>query len=150
MFLIDRDEGLRNYLEHLSPSEATDYSLWKATKKLNRPQVVNPPLRYANGHWARSNSEKANLFAEHLASVFKPHPGHNCNHLIVDNQSEINRQIVKFKVREVKDIIKNNINPKKSPGFDLVTAKMLMEVPEIAVRLITYIANAIIYLFITC
>lgn len=143
VLLIDRDEGLRNYLEHLSPTEATDYSLWKATKKLNRPQVVNPPLRYANGHWARSNSEKANLFAEHLANVFKPHPGYHGDNLTVDNQSEINHPIVRFKVREVKDIIQNNINPKKSPGFDLVTAKMVMEVPENTVRLITHIANAI-------
>lgn len=139
----DREDGLRYYLEHLDPTQASDYSLWKATKKLKRPQSVNPPLRYSNGQWARSNEEKANLFAEHLAKVFEPHPQQYGANLSPSTEDVTVQQATQFKVRDVKCIIKNNVNPKKAPGFDLITGKMIKELPESVLRLITFIANAI-------
>jgi hypothetical protein len=35
------------------------------------------PLRTTQGTWARSDIEKANTFAEHLANVFQPHRSEN-------------------------------------------------------------------------
>ena len=33
----EKNNGIQIYLESLDPLEATDYSLWKATKKINLP-----------------------------------------------------------------------------------------------------------------
>ncbi|GBP23642.1 RNA-directed DNA polymerase from mobile element jockey [Eumeta japonica] len=48
----DRNVRFQAYLESLDPTAATDYSLWKATKKIKRP-TVNSPLRKPDGSWAR-------------------------------------------------------------------------------------------------
>ncbi|KAH9644980.1 hypothetical protein HF086_003310 [Spodoptera exigua] len=69
-----RNAGLQAYLEDLDATSATDYSLWKATKNLKRPVTTSPPLRKADNCWARSDQEKAYVFAEHLSNVFQPHP----------------------------------------------------------------------------
>jgi hypothetical protein len=56
---------------------STDYSLWKATKKIKQVKKLSPPLRTSQGTWARSIVEKAHAFAEYLANVFQPHPSEN-------------------------------------------------------------------------
>jgi hypothetical protein len=43
--------------------------MWKAAKKLRRPQISIPPIRKADRSWAKSDSEKATMFAEHLEQV---------------------------------------------------------------------------------
>lgn len=55
-------------MKSLAATEATDYSLRKATKKNKKPQSV-PPLRLPNSKWVRSSKDKAELFAEYLAKV---------------------------------------------------------------------------------
>jgi hypothetical protein len=52
--------------------EPNDHSLWRATKKFKRPTITVSPLRQEDGNWARSNSEKAQAFAEHLGRTFAP------------------------------------------------------------------------------
>ncbi|GBP01449.1 hypothetical protein EVAR_93020_1 [Eumeta japonica] len=44
--------GFQAYLESLDPTAATDYSLWKATKKI-KDQQLTPPLRKPDGSWAQ-------------------------------------------------------------------------------------------------
>jgi hypothetical protein len=48
-----------------------------ATKKIKQVKKPPPPLRASQETWARSNVEKATVFAEHLANVFQPHPSEN-------------------------------------------------------------------------
>jgi hypothetical protein len=43
----------------------------------NKITKSSPPLRTAQGTWAQSDIEKANIFAEHLANVFLPNPSEN-------------------------------------------------------------------------
>jgi hypothetical protein len=64
-------------LQGLTPRECTDYSLWKATKKIKQVKKPSPPLRTSQGTWARSNVKKAHASAEHLAKVFQLHPSEN-------------------------------------------------------------------------
>jgi hypothetical protein len=52
--------------------EPNDHSLLRATKKIKRPTPTVSPLLQEDGSWARSNSEKAQVFAEHLNSTFAP------------------------------------------------------------------------------
>lgn len=52
----------------------TDYSLWRTTKKLKRPIARHPPMRKPNNTWAKSDHDKAKVFANHLEEVLTPNP----------------------------------------------------------------------------
>jgi hypothetical protein len=56
------------YLQTLSPTASTDYSLWKAIKKLKHIPSSFPPLGTPQGSWARTNITKAQVFANHLTT----------------------------------------------------------------------------------
>jgi hypothetical protein len=65
------------FLQDFTPTESTDYSLWKATKKTKLVKKPSPPLKASQGTWARSDDDKAHAFSEHLAKVFQSHPSEN-------------------------------------------------------------------------
>ena len=121
-----KNKAIQSFLESLTPTETTDYSLWKATKKIKHPQISIPPIRKTDGNWARTNKEKADTFAKHLSNVFQPFPA-------TDEEDEIiqflktppltDLPIKAIKTKEVKMILKN-VNTKKAPGFDLITGKI--------------------------
>jgi len=67
---IVNNDTFAHYLTSFSPNDNT---LWKATKRLKRPQVLIPPLRNADGSWANRDDEKAKTFAIHLQQVLTPH-----------------------------------------------------------------------------
>jgi hypothetical protein len=48
-----------------------------ATKKFKQPQISIPPIRKADRSWAKSDSEKAEIFGEHLSQVFITHDSNN-------------------------------------------------------------------------
>jgi hypothetical protein len=73
----NKNDCIQTFLQGLTPRESTDYSLWKATKKMKQVKKPSPPLRTSQGTSARSNGEKAHAFAEHLANVYQPHPSEN-------------------------------------------------------------------------
>jgi hypothetical protein len=52
---------IQTFLQGLTPTESTGYSLWKATKKIKQIKKP-PPLRTSQGTWAR---------------IFQPHPSGN-------------------------------------------------------------------------
>lgn len=52
--------------------------------------------------------------------------------------------ITKFTVKEVKNAIQK-IDPKKAPGYDLITGKLLRELPEAGVKFLTFTYNAILW-----
>lgn len=54
--------------------------------------------------------------------------------------------ITKFKVKEVRREVATNLNPKKAPGYDLITAEILKQLPDVAIKLITIIFNAVLRL----
>lgn len=143
--VAEKEEYVGKYLQRLSPTKATDYSLWKATKKLKRPTTPHPPIRQGKGPWARSDQEKADLFKDHLKKVFTDHTS-DCDEpkLPEIHQEEYDDSPINFTVKEVRKAIKNNVNPKKSPGFDLINGKMIRELPEAGVKLLTFIFNAIL------
>lgn len=145
-----KNKGIQNYLEHLSPTEATNYSLWKAIKFLKRPQQYHPPIKNKNNEWAKTSKEKALAFGEHLMNVFQPFsdeiPREKLEEVeeFLEAPFQLSLPTTKVKIKEVKATIKNEINPKKAPGFDLVTGTILQKLPFKAIKLITEIFNAII------
>ncbi len=144
----DQNTRLDNYLHDISATEATDYSLWKVTKKMKRPTIMCPPIRKEDGNWARSDNEKCTAFAKHLTKVFQPNTGNlagNFDNIEDTEHSLVNQRTpLKFKWKNVKKVIHHQLNLKKSPGHDLITSKMLKELPDKAVKLITFIFNAIL------
>ncbi|GBP08695.1 Probable RNA-directed DNA polymerase from transposon X-element [Eumeta japonica] len=93
--------------------------------------------------WARSDCEKGNLFADHLKTVFTP----NACADVVDLPSTVSSppHPVTFEFREVQNVIAN-LNPKKAPGIDGISNKMMIELPRVAVRILLFIFNAMLRL----
>jgi hypothetical protein len=116
----EKQKAIQTYLERLTATEATEYSLWKAAKRLKRPQTPNPPPRTDKGEWANSDTQKANVLAEHFATVFKP-----CSEMTeeeekkilhaLENHGQLETSVKKFKLTEVRYAI-NQLPPKKAPG----------------------------------
>jgi hypothetical protein len=132
------------------PTEATAYSLWKATRKIKQPQHQIPPVRINRNTWTRTNKQKATTFAEHLASVFQPFPSQlsAMEEDTIKNELNAPHQMTlpmkKIRINEVKNVIKHKIHPKKAPGYDLITGKVLQELSQKGLRAITQIYNAIL------
>ena len=80
-----------------------------------------------------------------MKDVFTPFPSLQNEPDLPEISHEIYEDsTIKFSTKEVKAMIANNINPKKSPGFDLITGKMIRELPQKGIQLFTYISNAIL------
>ncbi|KAL1448078.1 hypothetical protein WDU94_013869 [Cyamophila willieti] len=138
-----KTESVNNFLSELSPEKNSDYSLWRAIKPLKRPILHCPPLINTEGQWIRDNQSKANVFAEYLANIFSPNePGPNAEPLLDIPYKEEEYCIPNTTVREVQKTIKEEINPKKAPGYDLITGQVLKELPRKACVKITQIINA--------
>lgn len=147
-----KSQSIQNYLENLTPTDTTDYSLWKATKKIKQPQQNIPPLRTIENCWARNDKEKAQTFAHHLESVFQPFPSSYTeqeeNEILsfLDIPFQMDLPISNFTTNEIKTIIYKDLSNKKAPGFDLITGRILKELPKKGMRLIALLYNAVLRL----
>jgi hypothetical protein len=63
----------------------------------------------------------------------------------LSNPPTIHTTIKAFKPKEIAEEMKF-LNPKKSPGVDLVTGKMMKELPRKGIVMLTYVYNAIVRL----
>ena len=65
-----------SFTTYVSTLKRDDNSIWKPIKNRKTPQTSIPPIRKCStppGPWAKSDKQKADLFAEHLPAVFTPH-----------------------------------------------------------------------------
>lgn len=137
------------YVSNLTPTEATNYSLWKASKNLDRTTARIPPIKKSNGLWAKTNIEKAKLFATHLSDVFQPYsPSAQIDdskiYELLDSPGQMNFPIKPVTCKELEKLIKQQPNKIKSPGYDLITVKILKELPLLGIKYITQIFNAML------
>lgn len=100
--------------------------------------------------------EKSETFALHLFEVFQPNSYSNFGF----NNSNIEETIIQQRLSEpyqldlpIKKFTKNDVNiaisklkSKKAPGYDLITNKVIKELPEVAIRFITQLFNAVMRL----
>lgn len=143
------NETTQHQLESLSPHLRDSRSLWKATKHLDQPQKTSPPLRLTGSGWARSDDEKAETFALFLKNVFTPNE--------VDADPEWEAEIKKYIASdhqmsppiklvtpaEVQRTIRR-LESNKAPGFDLITANVLKELPKAGFVYLTTLFNSIL------
>jgi len=142
-----KNETFKSYLSGLSATDDTDYSLWKATRRIKRPHTHVPPIRKIDGTWARSEQDKAEVYAQYLENVFQPNDiASELDVIQCLPLNEIREKIRFFTPLEVAHEIDNNINPKKAPGFDEISPRILKELPKKTIILLTHIYNAILRL----
>jgi hypothetical protein len=145
----NKNDCIQTFLQGLTRTESNDYSLWKATKKIEQVKKPSPPLRASQGTWARSNVEETHAFAQHLAKVFQPHPSENESEeeetliLLLDIPYQLELTIDRQKRAEVQEVI-NSLNPNKSSGYDLITGKILKELPIIGIKYLTQLFNTVL------
>jgi hypothetical protein len=136
---------VRNTLEKMTPQGKGEMSLWKATKITGKPQQSFPPLRSPTS-WARTDAEKAEVFAEHLAKVFKPNKG-GADESDVDEillqDFQMCPPITPASPKEIAREIRT-LDPNKAPGFDLITPKVLKKLPKKCITFLTSLFNAIL------
>lgn len=133
-----------NYIKNLSATKETDYSLWKATKNTNRPIKRIPPLKKTDGTWAKDNKDKAELFADHLEKIFQPNEI-NSNSCLVEDYIVDDSTIALFTQKEIYQEIKS-LKSNKAPGFDLITAEIVKELPRKALTFLKKLMNAAVNL----
>jgi hypothetical protein len=148
LLLEYKQQAIRSYLENLSPTKATDYSLWKVTKRLQRPQTLIPPFRTPEGGWAKSDPQKAPALADHFEYVFHPHADNPTGN---DTQDTLPSTvptppastIKKFTVTEVREAL-SNLRHTKAPGYYLINGLTLKRLPDVGLSAIVYIYNGIL------
>jgi hypothetical protein len=138
------------FTAYIASLKREDQTIWKPIKSRKKPRTPLPTISTntrPTGPWAKSDTEKANLFANHVAEVYKPHddtpdPEILRKLAIHDQQTEKPRA---FTIGELKGVIKR-LQPRKAPGPDLVTTLMIQELPPEGLKAILHLLNAIIRL----
>ncbi|KAE9523286.1 hypothetical protein AGLY_016234 [Aphis glycines] len=104
-------------------------SLWKVTKKVLRFKASNLPLKKSDGSLTTSDTEKAELFRQHLSEIFQPHSDivdiENTNIVNSDLNTPLQPSppIKSFSPNDIKYLIhKYPLN--KSPGFQFHTTSI--------------------------
>ncbi|KAL1137772.1 hypothetical protein AAG570_009468 [Ranatra chinensis] len=140
-----RSDTYNSYIIFLSTH---DRSLWDSTKRLLRSHPVPTPLRHPDNSWARSDEDKAQLFANHLRSIFQPSPESDPIHThqvheFLDSPLPLTLPPSPFSPSDVTYAIQH-LPLKKSPGYDLITGEILRHLPRRATLFLTYLYNAIL------
>lgn len=147
---MKKNRGIQQYLEKLDTTKTTDYSLWRATKKLKQPQTLSQPLRTTKNGWDRHDIEKAKTFAD-LINVFKPNPVASTDIISSIEEKEEEDNITfqsnslpkNFTKQEVLKAI-HRIDQKKAPGYELITDRLLRKLPGEGITYLTQLFNSIL------
>jgi hypothetical protein len=139
-----KNETFDYYIKNL---ETNDHSLWRATKKFKRPTPIVSPIKQEDGNWARSNSEKAQVFAEHLSRIFTPLNNQEDEEInnYLDAPCQLSPPIRSITPTEVMEQIKMT-NSHKAPGHDLIVGEILKHLPRKAIILLTILYNRMLHL----
>jgi len=144
--LIETENARMNsYLKSLTPTSSTNYSLWKATKSSNKVIQHKAPLKKEDDTWAKTDLERATTLANFYETNFTNNL--NGNKTLPKDFAVYNDQkITPFKTNEISYCIKHRTKAKKSPGYDLITEKILKELPLCALTYIRNLFNSVLRL----
>jgi hypothetical protein len=135
-----KQQAIQSYLESSAATEATEYLLWKATKRLNRPQTHIPPLRTAAGGWAKSDTQKTHVFQPYDSEI----PDVEERETLHPQEAPSRLETPAKKIQNYRSTgCDKNMRTKKAPGYDLITGRILKELPEVGLRAITIIFNSV-------
>ena len=149
MLEAHKNTQFENYLTNIDATEKTNYSLWKASKTIQKTTESHPPIRTTLNTWAKTDKQKAEVFAAHLDNIFSPNeinPPNNISTAVNESLQEpyqLDLPIKKFSVTEVMTVVKT-LKPNKSPGYDLITSKVLNELPIEGFYFLTCLFNSLL------
>ncbi|GFS49257.1 probable RNA-directed DNA polymerase from transposon X-element [Trichonephila clavipes] len=135
-------------IEELSPETGT---LWRRTSFLKKPFHHIPPLKGALGSIAVSPIEKAEVIADSLKKQFEPNidvenprfSAHIQRKVQIFLDSTICMDLEKTSPSEIQGFIKN-LKPNKSPGIDLITNRILKNLPTKFIIFIALLFNMLL------
>jgi hypothetical protein len=141
-----REHSNKKWTTLLENTKIEDNSLWRLTKKLKQtPQQTIPPLKNQN-RTTITDEDKLEMISETFEEQFTPNQANTLSqtkdigiHTAIYN---LERTIPTTTTEEIKQIIQN-LPPKKAPGPDEITNKMLKQLSEQAITKLTEIINAI-------
>ena len=99
-----------------------DNSIWKPIKSSRKPILASPTLRLetpTQERWAKSDKEKATVFAKRLADVFQPQ-AQETDEEILENLESPAQSVEPIKLITPKEIKEERglLNTQKAPGMD--------------------------------
>lgn len=124
--------------------------LWSTVKRITGEKMEIPPLK-CNNEKAYSDLEKAEILADQLERTFRPHPitEHNHNQMVEDFMSKPEylapSKIEFISPSEVMKVIKR-LKPRKAPGYDKISNKIIKQLNKYTIAAITAIFNGILRL----
>jgi hypothetical protein len=114
---------------------------------IQMPQAPVPTIRKPNNELALSDKDKANVFATHLAGVFKAEQGYIDDDVedFITAPCQMSLPIRALNPAEVKAEL-TRLNSRKFPGYDLISELVLKRLPRITIVLLTVIINRMLNL----
>lgn len=149
-------EDLKNFYNDqwdnkISKLSVEDNSLWSMSKalKIGHNKTSIPPLKKDN-ETAITDIQKAEMFADVLEATFQPnemitkyeHYYQHIENTITNNRPSSDPQIDVVTHDEINEIIAN-LKPKKAPGKEGITNKIIKRLPPEGIQAIADITNAI-------
>lgn len=135
------------FMAYTETLTTADKSLWQAARRVLGYNNQSFSLQRADGTWATTNGEIAELLGQHLSDTFRPHDTtHQLHPHIYDFLSsplQLSCPPKAIAPREVSRVIKSLPNG-KAPGYDLITARVLQQLPHESILFLTYIYNSIL------
>lgn len=139
------NKHIKGTLERMSPTGRNEYSLWKASRNIDNSQMHCPPIK-SESSWARTDNEKAEAFASHLSRVFQLDDNAQSDEsemdIILNQDIQLCLPIRPTSPREIARMIRS-LDSGKAPGFDLITSKILKELPNKSITFLACLFNAI-------
>jgi len=135
------------YKSHIQNLSFSNGSIWRKTKSILRIKDSPPPIRRPDNSLAFSDKEKADILAEELSGVFKPHlistPALHMSTVMNSLQSTLPMALPAKPTSpaEIVGIIKKLAN-NKSPGHDLISNKVVKNLPTKIIVHLSHIYNA--------
>lgn len=101
-----RNEEFEKYIRQLS---RTDHLIWKLIKNSKKPEFPASPIRESiYDPWAKSDSEKAQLFAKCFECVFQPFDNAPSQEI---EKIKTNRIFATNKMYQIRRSLSSNPNP---------------------------------------
>ena len=131
------------FTTYIATLKHNDQSVWKPIKSRKRPRLHLPPIHKNGtppGPWAKSDVEKVELFARHLAEVFSPHDK-TLDQELENKLAANSTDSEKLSAFTTDDIIRvlHKLHPLKAPGHDRITALMIQKRPPKEIQTLMHI-----------
>jgi hypothetical protein len=136
------------FATYIATLKREDHTIWRPIKFRKKPRTPLPSIRTNTrppGPWAKSDTEKSNLFARHLAGVYKPHDDTPDQEILrkLETPAKHTKKIRPFSLGGGLTGVVKYLQTRKAPGPDLITPLMLQQLPPVGFKAVLHLLNAI-------